>query len=326
MAVSACENPVNAGVSRPHGCIHFALSESPSSTPTAASSPSSPSAPRRPAGICSQSTGAVPPRDLVAMKLNALLVDPAVLGDEAWAYLERVASMLPDLGLVVCTGRSTVAQRVRGLRLGVDDWMTKPCHPEEAIARIEAVSRRRRRGRQEHEAAPLAAGELEIRPDRFQAFVGDERPRPHPPRVRAALPARRGARPGARARADLPAGLGLRDGPRRPLGRRLRPQAAPEAGEASRRAGPTSTPTSASATASTPNRPGIVAEEIRAPGAGAGRPRPSRSRAGFTNRSQQLHGRITAAGLARSAPCVGDAWDGWRSSLRSTRRWSTGGR
>jgi DNA-binding response OmpR family regulator len=122
----------------------------------------------------SHKTGPVPPRDLVAMKLNALIVDPVVLGDEAWAYLDRVASMLPDLGLVVCTGRSTVAQRVRGLRLGVDDWMTKPCHPEEAIARLEAVSRRRRRGRQEHESAPLAVGEMEIRPDRFQAFVGDE--------------------------------------------------------------------------------------------------------------------------------------------------------
>ena len=121
-----------------------------------------------------KTTGPIPPRDLVAMKLNALLIDPAALGDEAWPYLERIASMLPDLGLVVCTGRSTVAQRVRGLRLGVDDWMTKPGHPEEAIARIEAVTRRRRRGRREFEASPLLAGEMEIRPDRFQAFVGDE--------------------------------------------------------------------------------------------------------------------------------------------------------
>jgi DNA-binding response OmpR family regulator len=120
-----------------------------------------------------RSTGAVPPRDLVAMKLNALLLDPAVLGDEGWAYLERVASMLPDLGLVVCTAHSTVAQRVRGLRLGVDDWIAKPAHPEEAIARIEAVTRRRRPGRREVEAPPLMAGDLEIRPDRFQAFVGD---------------------------------------------------------------------------------------------------------------------------------------------------------
>ena len=97
-----------------------------------------------------------------------------MLGDEGWAYLERVCGMLPDLGVVVCTGRSTVAQRVRGLRLGVDDWITKPCHPEEAMARIEAVSRRRRRGRHEAEAGPLVAGELEIRPDRFQAFVGGD--------------------------------------------------------------------------------------------------------------------------------------------------------
>ncbi|MGN6816047.1 MAG: response regulator transcription factor [Solirubrobacterales bacterium] len=121
-----------------------------------------------------QTSGAVPSRDLVAMKLNALLIDPVLLGDEAWDYLERIASMLPDLGLVVCTGRSTVAQRVRGLRLGIDDWMTKPCHPEEALARIEAVSRRRSRSRHELEASPLAAGELEIRPDRFQAYVKGE--------------------------------------------------------------------------------------------------------------------------------------------------------
>jgi len=120
------------------------------------------------------SGGAVPPDQLVAMKLNALLVDPAVLGDEAWRYLDRVCNLLPDLGVVVCTGRSTVAQRVRGLRLGVDDWITKPSHPEEAIARIEAVTRRHRRGRHETESSPVLAGELEIRPDRFQAFVAGE--------------------------------------------------------------------------------------------------------------------------------------------------------
>ncbi len=120
------------------------------------------------------SGGAVPPDQLVAMKLNALLVDPTVLGDEAWRYLDRVCSLLPELGVVVCTGRSTVAQRVRGLRLGVDDWITKPCHPEEAMARIEAVTRRHRRDRHETESAPVLAGELEIRPDRFQAFVAGE--------------------------------------------------------------------------------------------------------------------------------------------------------
>jgi len=117
-------------------------------------------------------SSAIPPEELVAMKLNALLVDLAVLGDDAWGYLERVCEMLPDLGVVVCTGRSTVAQRVRALRLGIDDWIGKPCHPEEVMARIEAVSRRRRRVRTGADAGPLVAGELEIRADQFQAFVG----------------------------------------------------------------------------------------------------------------------------------------------------------
>ena len=48
------------------------------------------------------------------------------------------------MGVVVCTGRTSVAQRVRGLRLGADDWLSKPCHPEEVLARVEAVVRRRK--------------------------------------------------------------------------------------------------------------------------------------------------------------------------------------
>jgi DNA-binding response OmpR family regulator len=117
---------------------------------------------------------AIPPQELIAMKLNAILLDPDVLGEDGWAYIEHVCGMLPDLGVIVCTGRSTVAQRVRGLRLGVDDWISKPCHPEEVIARIEAVARRRRRGRPDAESGPLVAAELEIRADQFQAFVGGD--------------------------------------------------------------------------------------------------------------------------------------------------------
>ena len=82
--------------------------------------------------------------------------------------------MLPDLGVIVCTQGATVAQRVRGLRLGVDDWVAKPCHPDEVMARIEAVVRRHRRGRTREDTGPLVAGELEVRPDRFQAYVGGE--------------------------------------------------------------------------------------------------------------------------------------------------------
>jgi DNA-binding response OmpR family regulator len=114
-----------------------------------------------------------PPRteEFVAMRVNALVVDLGLLGAGAWEFLERVAGALPGLGIVVCTGRSTVSQRVRGLRLGADDWVTKPCHPEEVLARVEAVVRRRKRASARVESGPLVAGDLEIRADQFQAFV-----------------------------------------------------------------------------------------------------------------------------------------------------------
>jgi DNA-binding response OmpR family regulator len=118
--------------------------------------------------------GPAPVDALVRMRLSALVVDPAVLGPGAWQFLGELCLHLPSLALVVCTGPSSVAQRVRGLRLGVDDWITKPCHPEEVIARVEAVVRRGRRSEAREAGEPIAVGDLEIRPDRFQAFVDGE--------------------------------------------------------------------------------------------------------------------------------------------------------
>src|SRR5829696_1960570 len=113
----------------------------------------------------------VPLDAIVAMRLNAVVLDLAVLGPQAWAYLEKLCVRLPGLGVIVCTGQSSVAQRVRGLRLGADDWLTKPCHAEELIARVEAVVRRRKTSEQPAEPVPIAAGQLEVRSDQFQAFV-----------------------------------------------------------------------------------------------------------------------------------------------------------
>ncbi len=107
---------------------------------------------------------------LSALRLHALVVNPALTGLE---YVERIALALPGLALIVCTGPAPVAERVRGLRGGADDWVTKPCHPEELIARIQAVLRRRRVGDVPVEESTITAGELAIRPDRFDAYVGE---------------------------------------------------------------------------------------------------------------------------------------------------------
>src|SRR5580692_12242914 len=101
----------------------------------------------------------VPADAVVSMRLSALVVDLAILGPQAWTWLERLCNALPELGVVVCTGPSTVAQRVRGLRLGADDWVTKPCHPEEVIARVQSVVRRRRHSTGRTEVKRVIAGE-----------------------------------------------------------------------------------------------------------------------------------------------------------------------
>ena len=106
---------------------------------------------------------------LAALRLHALIYNPAIAGLD---YVDRVTGALPGLGLLVVAGPSPVAERVRALRGGADDWITKPCHPDELVARVEAVLRRRRMGDVPSQDVAIEAGELAIRPDRFDVYVG----------------------------------------------------------------------------------------------------------------------------------------------------------
>jgi len=111
------------------------------------------------------------PDHLAAMRLHAVIVNPALTGLD---YIERVGIALPGLAVLVLAGPAPVADRVRGLRAGADDWITKPCHPGELVARLQAVLRRRRAGELPGDDEAVVAGELAIRPDMFDAYVGEE--------------------------------------------------------------------------------------------------------------------------------------------------------
>jgi DNA-binding response OmpR family regulator len=108
---------------------------------------------------------------IAALELDVLILDLASLGAGRWRWLERLCEAQPSFGIVICTGVSTVQERVRALRLGVDDWLSKPCHAEELIARVEVVAAARREPEQ-RSLEPIELGEVEIRPDLYQAFVG----------------------------------------------------------------------------------------------------------------------------------------------------------
>ncbi|MCW3019481.1 MAG: response regulator transcription factor [Solirubrobacterales bacterium] len=109
-------------------------------------------------------------KTLASIEADVLIVDLALLGAQRWKWLARICEQRPDVRVIVCSGTSTAAERVCALRLGADDWLSKPCHPEELIARVEVVTAQRRRP-EPQALEPVAIGEVEIRPDQFQAFV-----------------------------------------------------------------------------------------------------------------------------------------------------------
>src|SRR4029077_8136866 len=63
------------------------------------------------------------PEQLAALKLHALVVNPSLTGLD---YIGWTAEALPGLALLVCSGPAPIADRVRALRSGADDWITKP--------------------------------------------------------------------------------------------------------------------------------------------------------------------------------------------------------
>jgi DNA-binding response OmpR family regulator len=110
---------------------------------------------------------------LLRMKLDLLFLDPSSLGADGWRYLDCICQGAPELDLIVCSDRVSRERRVRGLREGVDDWITKPMDPLEVVARIEAVSRLRRVD-ETVARRPMQFGELSVEPQYMQARIDGE--------------------------------------------------------------------------------------------------------------------------------------------------------
>jgi DNA-binding response OmpR family regulator len=76
-----------------------------------------------------------------------------------------------DVPILVLTARGEEADRVLGLELGADDYLTKPFSPRELLARIQAQVRRAR-GQAGPAARPIAVGELLLDPPALRATLG----------------------------------------------------------------------------------------------------------------------------------------------------------
>ena len=107
------------------------------------------------------------PPDLLVLDLRL----PDVPGEEV-AREVRSFSSLPILMLTAKAGED---DRIRGLELGADDYLTKPFSPRELVLRVKAILRRRNGGEPPDRPIALGGGRLRIDEARRQVEV-DGRP------------------------------------------------------------------------------------------------------------------------------------------------------
>jgi DNA-binding response OmpR family regulator len=91
-----------------------------------------------------------------AKRPDLIILDVSMPGLDGWEVLKRIRE-LSDVPVLMLTARAEELEKVRGLRGGADDYVTKPFGRQELLARVDAQLRR---GRGEPRAAETYADEF----------------------------------------------------------------------------------------------------------------------------------------------------------------------
>jgi DNA-binding response OmpR family regulator len=103
--------------------------------------------------------------DLIILDLNL----PDIDGLEVHRNVRRQS----NVPVIMLTGRGEEVDRVVGLELGADDYVTKPFSAREIVARVKAVLRRQ--GAETASPATLTVGRMTIDAERYEAHCGERR-------------------------------------------------------------------------------------------------------------------------------------------------------
>ncbi|MBN1136547.1 MAG: response regulator transcription factor [Anaerolineae bacterium] len=100
----------------------------------------------------------------------ALVVLDLMLPDlDGWEVCRRLRAE-SDLPIIMLTARTDDVDRIVGLELGADDYVTKPFNPRELVARVRAVLRRYQKSVRPDQA--VTVGQLTVDPVSREAAIG----------------------------------------------------------------------------------------------------------------------------------------------------------
>ena len=112
--------------------------------------------------VTSATNGTAAKRMILADKPNLVVLDLMLPGMDGLEVCRRVREE-SDVPIIMLTARNDDIDKIVGLELGADDYLTKPFNPSELVARIRAILRRADRNPQRDEAPPpIPIGNLHI--------------------------------------------------------------------------------------------------------------------------------------------------------------------
>ena len=102
---------------------------------------------------------------------SLIILDLMLPKVDGWEVCRRVRAK-SDVPIIMLTARDDAVDKIIGLEIGADDYLTKPFNPRELMARIKAILRRaRNEGEHADNGVPLHLGHLTIDRARHETLV-----------------------------------------------------------------------------------------------------------------------------------------------------------
>lgn len=79
---------------------------------------------------------------MATMSFDLVILDVMMPGEDGLSLLKSVREKKQDTPVILLTARGLPADRIEGLRIGADDYLSKPFEPEELVLRIASILKR----------------------------------------------------------------------------------------------------------------------------------------------------------------------------------------